>query len=61
MFPGLDLYYEDPAQHLITAGQAIDDLDRDLCDLSEDVDDLDRDVCDLSDVCKDIKLSLIHI
>ena len=32
--PGLDLYCTDPAQHLISAGQGIDDLDRDLSDLS---------------------------
>ena len=30
MFPGLDLYYTDPAQHLITAGWDRDDLDHDL-------------------------------
>ena len=35
MFPGLDLYYTDPAQHLITAGEDPDDLDRDLSDLSD--------------------------
>ena len=34
MFPGLDLYYPDPAQHLTTAGEDLDDLDRDLSDLS---------------------------
>ena len=34
MFPGLDTYYADPAQHLITAGQDLDDLDRDLSYLS---------------------------
>ena len=33
--PGLDLYYTDPAQHLITAGQDLDDLDHDLPDLSD--------------------------
>ena len=26
MFPGLDLYCTDPAQHLITAGEDLDDL-----------------------------------
>ena len=31
--PGLDLYYADPAQHLITAGQELDDLDHDLSDV----------------------------
>ena len=36
MYPGLDLYYTDPARHLITADQDTDDLD--------DIDDLDRDV-----------------
>ena len=35
MFSGLDLYCTDPAQHLTTAGQDLDDLDRDLSDLSE--------------------------
>ena len=35
MSPGLDLYYEDPAQHPITAGWYLDDLDRDLSDLSD--------------------------
>ena len=29
-FPGLDLYYADLAQHLITAGWDVDDLDRDV-------------------------------
>ena len=33
-FRGLDLYHADPAQHLITAGEDPDDLDRDLSDLS---------------------------
>ena len=28
--PGLDVYYADSAQHLITAGQDLKDLDRDL-------------------------------
>ena len=42
----MDLYYTDPAQHHITAGQELDDLDRHLSDLS----DLDRDVSDLSDI-----------
>ena len=49
MFPGLDLYYTVPAQRLITAGQDLDDLDRDISDLS-DLSDLDRDLSDLSDV-----------
>ena len=35
MLPGLDLTYTDPAQHLITAGQDIDSLDRDLSVLSD--------------------------
>ena len=31
IFPGLDLYsYADPAQHITTAGQDLDYLDRDL-------------------------------
>ena len=30
MFPGLDLYYTDPAQHIITAGYGLDDLYHDL-------------------------------
>ena len=34
MFPGLDLYYADPAQPLTTAGEELDDLDHDLSDLS---------------------------
>ena len=35
MFPGLDLYYADPAQHhLRTAAEDLEDLDRDLSDLS---------------------------
>ena len=33
-FSGLDLYYTDPSQHLITAVWDLDDLDRDLSDLS---------------------------
>ena len=35
MFPGLDLHYTDPAQHLRTAGDELDDLDHDLSDLFE--------------------------
>ena len=42
----MDLYYTDPAQHLITAGWDLDDLDRDLSDLY-DLSDLDRDLSDL--------------
>ena len=34
MFPELDLYYADPAQPLVTAGEELDDLNHDLCDLS---------------------------
>ena len=34
MFPGLDLYYTDPAQPFTTAGEELDDLDNDLSDLS---------------------------
>ena len=34
MFPGLGLYYADPAHPLTTAGEELDDLDRDLSDLS---------------------------
>ena len=34
MFPGLDLYHTDPAQHLITAGEDLDDL-YDLSDISD--------------------------
>ena len=34
MFPGMDLYYTDPAQHLRTAGYYLHDLDRDLSDPS---------------------------
>ena len=34
MSAGLDLYCTDPAQHLIPAGWDLDDLDRDLSDLS---------------------------
>ena len=33
MFPGLDLYYTDPAQPFTTAGEEPEDLDRDLSDL----------------------------
>ena len=45
MFLGLDLYSTDPAQHLRTAGQGLDDLDRNLSDLSvRRVDDPDRDL-----------------
>ena len=35
MFPGLNLYCTDRAQHMITAGQDVDDLCRDLSDLSD--------------------------
>ena len=35
MFPELDLFYTDPAQHSITAGDDLDDLlDHELSDLS---------------------------
>lgn len=34
IFPGIDLYCTDTAQHTITADWALDDLDLDLCDLS---------------------------
>ena len=34
VFPGLDLYYTDPAQTLTTAVKEPDDLDDDLSDLS---------------------------
>ena len=33
LVPGLELYHTDPAQHIITAGDNLDDLD-DLSDLS---------------------------
>ena len=33
MFPGVDLYYTDPAQHLATAGWDLDYLDRNLSHL----------------------------
>ena len=36
MFPGLDLYDTDPAQHLRTAGKDLDDLS-DLCDVCKGV------------------------
>ena len=42
----VDLYYADPAQHLMTAGEELDDLDHDLSDPS----DLDHDLSDLSDL-----------
>ena len=35
MFPGLDLYYADPAQPLTAASEELDDLDHGLSDLSE--------------------------
>ena len=34
MILGMDLYDTDPAQNLVTPGQALDDLDSDLSDLS---------------------------
>ena len=37
MFPGLGLYYADPAQPLTTAGGELDDLDSDLSDLDHDL------------------------
>lgn len=37
----MDLYCTDPTQYLVPAGQDLDDLDRDLYDMSE-LDDLDR-------------------
>ena len=33
MFPVLDLYYTDHAQHPIVAGEDLDDLNRDLADV----------------------------
>ena len=30
MYPGLDLYFADPAHPLTTAGEELDDLDHDL-------------------------------
>ena len=47
MFPGLDLYCTDPAQHLTTAGEDLSDLDRDLSDLDRHLSDLGRDLSDL--------------
>ena len=35
MFPGLVLYYTDPAQPLTTAREDLDDLAHDLSDLSD--------------------------
>ena len=35
LFTGLDLYYTDLAQHLTKPGWNLDDLDRDLSDLSD--------------------------
>ena len=35
MFLGLDLYCTDLPQHLTTAGEDLDDLDRGLSDLSD--------------------------
>ena len=48
MLPGVDLYYTDPAQYLIMIGSELDDLDRDLSDLSVRLDDLERYLSDLS-------------
>ena len=47
MFLGLDLYYADPRQPFTTAGEELDDLDRDLSDLSVGG-DLDHDLSDIS-------------
>ena len=46
----LDLYYSDPAQPLITAGEELDYVDHDLFDLSE----VDHDLSDLSEVDHDL-------
>ena len=43
MFPGLDLYYTDPAQQLVTAGSDLDDL--------SDLDRHESDFCNLN-LCK---------
>ena len=40
VFPGLELYYRDPAQRLITAGYYLSDLS----DLDHDLSDLDHDL-----------------
>ena len=41
-FRGVDLYYADPAQHVRTADQSLDDRDHDLCVRLEWLDDLDH-------------------
>ena len=46
MFPGLDLYYADPAKPLTAAREELDDLDHNLPYLS-DLSDLDHDLSDL--------------
>ena len=49
MFPELDLFYTDPAQHSITAGDDLDDL-------------FDHELSDLSDVCTNaILVLMLHI
>ena len=35
IFPGLELYYTDPAQPLKTTGEELDDLDHGLSDMSD--------------------------
>ena len=37
MYPGLDLYFADPAQPLTTVREELDNLDHDLYDLSRGV------------------------
>ena len=60
----MDLYYADPAQHLIMTGRIyIDDLDRDLSDLSN-ISDLDHDLSDLSvrsvEACATVVVEACH-
>ena len=50
IFPGLGPYCTDPAQHLITAGQDQDDLDRDLSYPCDKIDYQDR---HLSGICEE--------
>ena len=66
-----------PAQHPTTAGYGLDNLDRDLSDLSDldrdlsylehlttagyELDNLDRDLTDLSDVCNISRVCLVMV
>ena len=55
MLPGLDLYYTDPAQPLLTAAQDEDDLDHDMSDVCDLLCPAGR--CNSANVCYHVRVS----